>query len=138
MNFAASAAEMVHWARNRPSLWLRLWVRLMRLQPLPSPFLFAGKIGRRQVRRDSVSEEFRSLFRGKGIKLASSRQIIPEIGFCVISGYTLALFVRSAPEEVRQVSSATGTASNTGADILPHRAHTPMHRASLTNHPPQA
>jgi hypothetical protein len=53
----------------------------MRLRPLPRPLLDAGKVGWRQVRFDFVSE-FRSLFRVPAAAVnASSRQIVPEIGF---------------------------------------------------------
>ena len=44
----------------------------LRLEPLPRPLLFAGKIGRRQVRRGFVPI-LRNLFRVRGVLLASSR-----------------------------------------------------------------
>jgi hypothetical protein len=49
-----------------------LWLRLMRLEPLPRSFLYAGQRGRRQVRRDFVSD-CRIIFRIRGVQLASSR-----------------------------------------------------------------
>jgi len=42
MNFAASAAEMVRWAKAAEQTLPSLWLRLMRLEPLPRPFLFQG------------------------------------------------------------------------------------------------
>src|ERR1039457_7045721 len=77
------------------------------LQPLPHPLLYAGEIGGAQMRRGVVSK-LRNPFRVWGAPLANSRYLEPEIGFRVVLGHALALYIHQPQAVLRRVITFLG------------------------------